>query len=318
MTNPNNSVGTNGAFGGRTSVNALNDVLAAFSGAGIVSGWKCVPSSGMTVSIGGQSSTVRDVAIAEDPYGNRTTINNILASPVSITISAASASSNRYTSIIAYVNSPTNADDTTLDNPSVVGLIAVDGTAQSSPSVPSESTIRTAITADGGTGSAAYYVKLADIYVEAGLTTVTSSYIDQEWRSARFSRTMQARLYYYGNNQSYTTTATTSAVTLQTIIPQETGVYMVFCDGWVYENGVSHSSNIYPSVAIRGENVIYGNTQVQLTSDSGNTTKQVSLGSTALIPIGAGDPIYFKFQQSNAAASGMIYTYNYGAVKVSS
>lgn len=179
-TNPNNAVGTNGAFGGRTSVNALNDVLAAFSGSGILSGWKCVPSSGMTVQIGGQDADIRDAAIAEDPYGNRTTINNISQQPISITLSAASASSNRYTSIVAYVNSPTNASDTALDNPTVVGLIAVDGVATTNPTKPTDAQIRTAITVDGGTGSAAYYVKLADIYIEAGLTTITASYIIQE------------------------------------------------------------------------------------------------------------------------------------------
>lgn len=191
MTNPNNAVGTNGAFGGRTSVNALNDVLAVFSGSGILSGWKCVPSSGMTVQIGGQDTDIRDVAIAEDPYGNRTTINNISQSPISITISAASASSNRYTSIVAYVNSPTNASDTTLDNPTVVGIIAVNGTAKTSPTVPTDAQIRTAITADGGTGSAAYYVKLADIYIEAGLTTITGSYIVQDGMNTGPSDAMQ-------------------------------------------------------------------------------------------------------------------------------
>ncbi len=317
MTNPNNSVGTNGAFGGRTSVNALNDVLAAFDGAGIVSGWKCVPSSGMTVAIGGQSSTVRDVAIAEDPYGNRTTINNILASPVSITISAASASSNRYTSIIAYVNSPTNADDTTLDNPSVVGIIAVNGTAKFSPSVPSESVIRTAITADGGTGSAAYYVKLADIYVRSGLTTITSSYITQEGMYANLSSTMQFRPYYYGNDQTYTTTATTSIVTLQSISVKETGAYMVFCDGWLNENGVTHGSNIYPAISVWNGSTSYGKSQVQLHSDSDNANKQIDLDTTTLVPASAGDTIYIKFQQNNASVAGMIYAYNYAVTKVS-
>ena len=77
MTNPNNAVGTNGAFGGRTSVNAFNDGLASYS-AGIMSGWACEPSSGLTVVLGGDGNT-RDVAIAEDNAGNKTTINNIFS-----------------------------------------------------------------------------------------------------------------------------------------------------------------------------------------------------------------------------------------------
>ena len=52
MTNPNNAVGTNAAYGGRTSVNAFNDDLTIYS-RGILSGWACSPKSGMTVQIGG-------------------------------------------------------------------------------------------------------------------------------------------------------------------------------------------------------------------------------------------------------------------------
>ena len=74
MTNPNNAVGTNGALGGRTSVNAFNDNLAIYASRGIVSGWTVSPSSNMTVSVGGVSGT-RDVAIAADASGNKTTVN---------------------------------------------------------------------------------------------------------------------------------------------------------------------------------------------------------------------------------------------------
>ena len=55
MANPNNAVGTNGAFGGRTSVNAFNDVLATFTGRGVIQGWAVTPSTGLKVNVGGQS-----------------------------------------------------------------------------------------------------------------------------------------------------------------------------------------------------------------------------------------------------------------------
>lgn len=317
-TNPSNSVGTNGAFGGRTSVNAFNDVLAAFSGAGILSGWKCVQSSGMTVAIGGQDNDIRDVAIAEDPYGNRTTIDNRLSAPISVTVSAASASSNRFTSIIAYVNSPTNAADTMLDNPTVVGLIAVDGTPAASPTKPTDAQIRTAITADGGTGSAAYYVKLADIYVEAGLTTITSDYITQENLEAALSSPMQKRTYDMGNNNTYTTTDTTSEITLQTITIQENGVYQLFLDGWMNENGQSHPSNIYPSVAIRHNGAIVARSQIQLILGSSDVDEQQDLDVIALASLSAGDTITFNFTQLNSSVAGMVYNYNFGLFKVSS
>lgn len=174
MTNPNDSVGTNGAYGGRTSVNALNDVLASFTGRGVLSGWAVTASSGMTVNVGG-SAGVRDVAIAEDNAGNRTTVDNRSSSPISVTLSAASSSSTRVDYIVAYVNNPATVLVTTIDNPSTCGIIAVNGTT----SAPDESAIRAAITADGGTGSTAYYVVLATITIAAGTTDLTDSNIAQ-------------------------------------------------------------------------------------------------------------------------------------------
>lgn len=174
MTNPENAVGTNGAFGGRTSVNALNDVAAAFSERGIVRGWACVPSSGMTIALGGDEVN-RDVAIAEDPVGNRTTINNISGAAIEVTIPAAPSANSRIDAIVAYVSNPPQGSATEIDNPSAVGLIVVSGAVAASPTPPTSSAIRSAITADGASGSNAYYVVLAYVTVRAGVTTVTSS-----------------------------------------------------------------------------------------------------------------------------------------------
>lgn len=173
MTNPDNALGTNGAFGGRTSVNAFNDVLATFDGAGIVSGFEVEPDTGMTVNVGG-SGTVRDVAVAEDPFGNRTTVDNISGDPIPVTIDTASTTTARIDSIVAYVNSPANASDTSVDNPTACGIISVNG---SSGGAPLDAAIRTAITADGGTGSTAYYVVIANVSVPANTTTITSGLI---------------------------------------------------------------------------------------------------------------------------------------------
>ena len=173
MTNPDNALGTNGAFGGRTSVNAFNDVLATFASAGIVSGFAVAPDTGMTVEVGG-SGTVRDVAVAEDPFGNRTTVDNISGDPIPVTIDTASTTTARIDSIVAYVNSPANASDTSVDNPTACGIISVNGT---SGGAPLDAAIRTAITADGGTGSTAYYVVIANVSVPANTTTITSGLI---------------------------------------------------------------------------------------------------------------------------------------------
>lgn len=174
-TNPNNAVGTNAAYGGRTSVKAFNDNIGAYS-RGILSGWACSPSSGMTVSLGGNGTT-RDIAIAEDVSGNKITVNNISEAPISVTMSAAPSSNSRIDLIVAYVDNPPQGSATALDNPEACGLITVSGTAAANPVAPNESAIRTAITADGASGSTAYYVILAQITIAAGTTDIVAGNI---------------------------------------------------------------------------------------------------------------------------------------------
>ena len=175
MTNPNNAVGTNAAYGGRTSVNAFNDDLSAYS-RGVLSGWACAPSSGLTVALGGNGTT-RDVAVAEDVTGNKTSINNISGAPIEVTIDAAPASNSRIDVIVAYVDSTLQGSATVTDNYGVCGLITVSGTASTSPTAPSESAIRSAITADGAAGATAYYAVLAKITIASGTTDLTTSNI---------------------------------------------------------------------------------------------------------------------------------------------
>lgn len=174
-TNPNNAIGTNGAFGGRTSVNAFNDVMGALS-RGVLSGWACVPNSGLTVSLGGNGTT-RDTAIAEDNAGNRTSINNISNSPINVTIGAAPGTNSRIDAIVAYVDNPPSGVSTVTDNPGACGLIVVEGTAASTPVAPNDTKIRTAITADGASGTTAYYVVLAYVTMASGTTDITASEI---------------------------------------------------------------------------------------------------------------------------------------------
>lgn len=173
--NPNNAVGTNAAYDGRTSVKAFNDGIGAYS-SGILSGWACSPNTGMTVSLGGDGTT-RDIAIAEDVSGNKISVNNISEAPISVTMSAAPATNSRIDLIVAYVDNPPQGSATSIDNPGACGLIAVDGTAAANPVAPNDSAIRTAITADGASGSTAYYVVLATITIASGTTDLTSSNI---------------------------------------------------------------------------------------------------------------------------------------------
>ena len=176
MTNPDQTVGTNAGFNGRTTPNAMNDILGAFS-RGRISGWACTPKNGMTVQLGGNGTT-RDVAIAEDNAGNRLTIDNRTATPVEITLAGAPATGNRIDSIVAYIaNPPQGAGASSVDFPDAVGIIAVQGTASGTPSAPNEATIRAGITADGASGASAYYVVLANITVGQGVTTIGSGAI---------------------------------------------------------------------------------------------------------------------------------------------
>lgn len=175
MTNPNDAVGTNAAYDGRTSVNAFNDNLAAYT-SGILSGWACTPNSGLTVSLGGDGST-RDVAVAEDNAGNKTSINNISGSPIDVTMSAAPGSNSRIDLVVAYVDNPPQGVNTTADNPNACGIIKVTGTASSTPVAPNDTAIRTAITGDGASGATAYYAILAVITIPSGTTDITTSNI---------------------------------------------------------------------------------------------------------------------------------------------
>lgn len=170
--NPNNAVGTNAAYDGRTSVKAFNDGIGAYS-RGILSGWACSPNTGMTVSLGGNGTT-RDIAIAEDVGGNKITVNNISESPINVTMSAAPSANSRIDLIVAYVDNPPQGSATSIDNPGACGLITVSGTAAANPVAPTESAIRTAITADGASGSTAYYVILAQITIAAGTTDIVA------------------------------------------------------------------------------------------------------------------------------------------------
>ena len=177
ITDPNNALGTNAAYSGRTSVNAFNDVAAVLS-RGVLSGWNCVPGTGLKVKIGGDAS-VRDVAIAEDNAGNKTTINNRTKSAIEVTLPGAPGANSRIDAIVAYVDPTIQGSADAADNPSVVGLVVVSGAAAVAPQMPSDTEIRSAITGDGANGTSAFYVVLAAVTMKTSMTTVTANEIRQ-------------------------------------------------------------------------------------------------------------------------------------------
>lgn len=151
-----------------------------------------------------------------------------------------------------------------------------------------------------------YYRLLTGLYdPQSDHDAATKGYVDK------------AKPHYEGYLQEYTTTANTGTVTLQTITVSEDGVYLVTLNGWVNENGISHTGTIYPYVNIGDANTVYANTQTYLSDSTINVNEQQSLGATALISLSANDSILLQFGQSNAAAAGMLYKYSYGVIKLS-
>ena len=254
MTNPDNAVGTNAAYGGRTSANAFNDDLAAYS-RGVMSGWACAPSSGLTVVLGGDGST-RDVAVAEDNAGNKTTINNISGSPVSVTLDAAPASNSRIDAIVAYVDNPPQGSSTIADNYEACGLIAVAGTAASSPVAPTDGAIRSAITADGASGATAYYVVLATITIASGTTDIVAGDI-----TAGLNAMIQAR------------NLDVSSLNLTSIFTQSGS------SSWTASKGTPSGALLYKVSADGKFGVIWGNA-----SSDGTNSGQVFTAQTPFRP----------------------------------
>lgn len=275
-TNPNNAVGTNGAFGGRTSVNAFNDVLSVFNGRGIIQGWDMAPNSGMIINIGGNGST-RDVAVAQDNIGNKTTINNISEEPIALTIPAAPAASSRIDAVVAYVDNPAQGSATETDNPAACGLIVVEGTVATTPTAPDEEAIRTAITADGGAGTVAYYVVLGTVTVASGTTDISANMLTKGGYAAVTSNNVDCT-YYAGDSISIGS-ATTAA----------SGESLLFVTGGYITSGqTSIAFNIpLPKSAI-GTNPRFTSGLIWARTVSGNNAingVNITLFSTTITPL---------------------------------
>lgn len=178
-TNPNDIVRVRARANGRASVYEANAWCQSLS-QGVLDGNGVVQntSADMNVLVGGTSSKP-DVVIASNPSGYKVALDIVGQQAVAITVPA---SNKRITSIVAYTDdlSLASTDTSITGSPSSCGLIVVNGTASASPSAPDDATIRTAITADGATGSQACYCVLAEILVDHTTTTITNSIIDNK------------------------------------------------------------------------------------------------------------------------------------------
>lgn len=178
MINPDNKLGVNAAFQGRTTPNTLNLGLQVLSGRGIISGFSVTPVSGLTVSIGAVAGTP-DAAIVQDDIGNRLIMTTRSTVPIQQTLSEAPETDSRIDAIVIYTNNPPEVIESipTADNPTVCAMLVVEGEVAATPTAPDDTAIRAAITADEASGATAYYAVLAYVTVEAGVTDLTSGEI---------------------------------------------------------------------------------------------------------------------------------------------
>lgn len=187
MTNPDNIVRVRARNGGRASVYEANGWCQAY-GSGILDGTGVVQntSANMTVLVGGSSSKP-DVLVAENPSGYKIALDLVGQQPVTIT---APASNSRISAIVAYTDDLAleSTEDTVTGSPASCGLIVVNGSSSASPSAPTDTQIRNAITSDGATGSQASYAVIATITVASNATTITDSLITRNQAGVQSSK----------------------------------------------------------------------------------------------------------------------------------
>lgn len=176
MTNPDNIVRVRARNGGRASVYEANGWAQAYT-SGLLEGNGVIQntSADMNVLVGGSASKP-DVVLAENPAGYKIALDLVGQQAVAIT---APASNSRISAIVAYTDdlSLATTQDTVTGSPASCGLIVVNGTTSGSPVAPTDNQIRTAITADGATGSQAAYCVIATIEVANDTTVITNSLI---------------------------------------------------------------------------------------------------------------------------------------------
>lgn len=176
MTNPDNIVRVRARNGGRASVYEANGWCQAYN-TGILEGTGVTQntSADMHVLVGGSSSKP-DVIIAQNPAGYKIALDIVGQQAITIT---KPSSNSRISAIVAYTDDLAldSTQDTITGSPASCGLIVVNGTTSSSPSAPTDTQIRSAITSDGATGSQASYAVIATVLVASNTTTITNSLI---------------------------------------------------------------------------------------------------------------------------------------------
>lgn len=290
MTNPDNIVRVRARNGGRASVYEANGWAQGFT-SGLLEGNGVIQntSADMNVLVGG-STAKPDVVLAENPSGYRIALDLVGQQAIAIT---APASNSRISAIVAYTDdlSLQSTEDTVTGSPASCGLIVVNGTAGATPSEPTDAQIRTAITADGATGSQACYCVIATIEVESTTTVITNSLITMN--NCELSGTGVVK----ANNIDFTTLKKwiPDYASYQNIstMPTSDSPYTCPSDGFISFKMYKYGSGTTGEVYINGTMVA----QVDAPSSG-------AAGLSLVVPVASGDSVYFK---RNLDTSGWLH-----------
>lgn len=174
-TNPDSIVRLHSRNGGRGSVLESNIPFQIYDN-GLLhgNGAKAPETETLSVTVGGTTSAP-DIVIATNPAGYKIALD--IAGNTNATVPTPTVN-NQVSLVIAYTEdlAALSTDTTTTGNPSSCGLIVVTGSQSDTP--PDDTAIRSAITADGATGSQAAYAIIASVTVPTGATFITESMIE--------------------------------------------------------------------------------------------------------------------------------------------
>ena len=231
MTNPDNIVRVRARNGGRASVYEANGWAQAYT-SGLLEGNGVVQNTvaDMHVLVGG-STTKPDVVLAENASGYKVALDLIGQQPLTITTPA---SNSRISAIVAYTDDLALAttEDSVTGSPASCGLIVVNGTASATPSAPNDTAIRSAITADGATGSQAAYCVIATILVANDTTTITDSLITNNPAQIGASNIDFATFNFTTDSLSSNFTIDTTEKTVLSVTVPDDGIWMVVLSGF--------------------------------------------------------------------------------------
>jgi hypothetical protein len=198
-----------------------------------------------------------------------------------VTISTADPANPRITSIVLYVDKNATTSASPPNNPGIVKLMAVNGTAAAVPSAPNSTVIQTAITAGNP------YIVLANVTVAAGATQVTNANISDQRVQVTLNDNTVSNTSLQDNSVSTSKMQSNSVTTAKVADTQITTrktkpTYMVSSGN----SGATRQQ--FPSGS-----TVYSITGTSVSYTSGATTEMLDISATALISHTGSDGYFY-------------------------